>query len=168
MPDRTGMVPTNNQKYEIAASEPGALSRVLRRVKYEDDCWVWQGFKSSSGYACMTVAKQAVYVHRLTYWIVRGPVEDGFVLDHLCRNRSCVNPVHTEVVTTRVNSLRGIGNGSQSHCPSGHPYDDSNTRTYYDAKGYRRRYCLSCRDLRNAARKARRASRRVPAAGLSV
>lgn len=49
-----------------------------------------------------------IYAHRLSYELFVGPIPDGYELDHLCRNRGCVNPAHLEAVTHRVNVLRGL------------------------------------------------------------
>jgi hypothetical protein len=148
-----GSVRTNSGKYEVAASNSRALAQVLNHVSYSGDCWIWNGAKNGHGYGVITVFGRTVYVHRLTHWIVRGPVPDGLALDHLCRNPSCVNPLHTESVTSAENTRRGMGNGSQTHCPSGHAYDSENTRYNIDRRGYTRRYCIACTNERNAARR---------------
>jgi len=147
----TGLLPTNDVKYATAAAHPEALLRVLSKVAYADDCWMWQGAKNASGYAIATVNRQAVYVHRLTFWIVKGPVPNGWVVDHLCRTPSCVNPLHLEAVLTAENTRRGTGNSRKTHCPAGHPYDASNTSVHVDTRGYQRRNCKACRDARNKA-----------------
>lgn len=149
------LVATNSLKYKVAAENPRALARVLKHVRYEDDCWIWTGATNPSGYAVGTSNSQLVYIHRLTHWIVRGPVESGFVLDHLCRNPSCVNPMHTEAVSTAENTRRGA-TAQKTHCPSGHPYDEANTRRWTDKFGYTRRYCITCMNARNAAARAAR------------
>lgn len=145
------LVKSNSDKYKAAADNPLALARILTHIKYVGDCWVWTGATNGHGYGVGTSNKQVVYVHRLTRWIVFGPIEDGLVLDHLCRNPSCVNPLHTEAVTSAVNTARGAGHGSRTHCPAKHPYDETNTRVWVDKKGYSRRYCIECQNIRNAA-----------------
>jgi hypothetical protein len=155
------LVHTNSGKYEVAASNPRALAKILSHVRYEGDCWIWTGALSSRGYAVGTSNKASVYVHRLSHWIVVGPVADGLVLDHLCRRPSCVNPLHTEVVTTAENTRRGAGNGSQTHCPQHHPYDETNTRFHTDKRGYTRRMCITCQNDRNAAYRAKGSNRKA-------
>lgn len=83
-------------------------------------------------------------VHRLAYaWLV-GQIPAGLTLDHLCRNTVCVNPLHLEPVTHRVNVLRGqsgvAANARKTGCPQGHPFDEINT---YHYRG--QRHCRTCR-----------------------
>ncbi len=88
--------------------------------------------------------------HRFAFEMARGPVPEGLQLDHLCRVRHCVNPGHLELVTSRVNTLRGTSfsavNATKTHCPKGHPYSTENTHT--DASN--KRHCRVCN--REAAR----------------
>lgn len=149
---------TNNEKYEIAAAVPDVLLRILARVRYVGDCWIWTGACNGRGYGIATVGKQHVYVHRLVNWVVRGPIDDGLVVDHLCRTPRCVNPLHTQAVAPVVNTRRGEGNASRTECPSGHPYDAENTRYNTDKRGYTRRICIACTNARNAAWRSRSAA----------
>jgi hypothetical protein len=82
--------------------------------------------------------------HRVAFeWLV-GPVPKGLVLDHLCRNRGCVNPSHLEPVTQQVNTLRGAGpaarNANKAHCKWGHEFTPENTGV--DKRG--KRWCKTC------------------------
>jgi hypothetical protein len=92
--------------------------------------------------------------HRVSYELLVGPIPQGLQLDHLCRNRRCINPAHLEPVTSRENTMRGetvaAANASRDHCPSGHPYSDSNTI----ALGKGGRKCRECDRTRGRARDA--------------
>lgn len=114
-------------------------------------CWAWTGASDPDGYGKLRMrGHDAPYLraHRLSYEALRGPVPDGLQLDHLCRNRWCVNPAHMEPVTSRENTLRGLGrtaqNARKTHCPQGHPLDGPNLSGSCLRSGHRR--CLTCRN----------------------
>lgn len=131
-------------------------------------CWVWTGKINRRGYGYAGPNNRAA--HRILYELHVGPIPDGLVIDHLCRNKLCVNPAHLEPVTPKENTLRGIGptavNALKTHCPKGHPYDDSNTkdrghgrecRVCYNARTrlYKQRVRQEARQQRESALDAR-------------
>lgn len=109
------------------------------------DCWEWMGLRQPEGYGRTSRLGVPVYAHRFSWTVLVGEIPAGMQLDHLCRNRLCVNPDHLEPVTCRVNVLRGVGPSAQAarrtHCPQGHPYNDANTYWRPDGKS---RQCRAC------------------------
>ncbi len=105
-------------------------------------CWEWTASRIKGyGQFARTRPKLA---HRRAYEHLVGPVPEGLELDHLCRNRACVNTNHLEPVTGSENALRGlrpIQLRSKTHCPHGHPYSGSNLYIRTDGA----RECRICR-----------------------
>lgn len=78
--------------------------------EYEVDdngCWIWQRSIVRSGYGIAWRNGTNVLAHRWYYQRANGPIPDGYQLDHLCRNRACVNPEHLQPVSRRANVRRG-------------------------------------------------------------
>jgi hypothetical protein len=121
-------------------------ARFWKKVHVTDGCWLWQGALSKDGYGRFSFDHTYAYAHRWAYEYMRGPIRDGLTLDHLCRNRGCVNPDHLEPVTIRENTLRGEGPTAQraamTHCPKGHEFTPENTYVR-PATGHRQ--CRACK-----------------------
>lgn len=115
-------------------TQPKPLSeRFWPKVRKTDGCWEWIGSVRPNSYGQVRGANgRTQKAHRVAYELLVGPIPPGLQLDHLCRNRKCVNPAHLEPVTQRVNILRGESPAAKgaraTECPQGHPYDDENTR----------------------------------------
>lgn len=83
------------------------LDRFWNKVSKTDHCWVWTGAKNDSGYGQIRIRNKCHYAHRLSYELHVGQIPDRWVIDHLCRNPSCINPLHLEAVEGRTNINRG-------------------------------------------------------------
>ncbi len=123
-------------------------------------CWTWLGAKIGDGYG-LTLLPGGKYgrAHRFAYTFLVRRVGEDEVIDHLCRNKSCVNPAHLEPVSNRVNILRGESPSAtqarRTHCVRGHPLSGVNLVVYYGSV----RQCLVCKKLRNDARGLNRRKR---------
>ena len=93
-------------------------------------CWLWTAGQNGVGYGSYYLDGRQALAHRLAYEEMCGAIPDGLPLDHICRNRACVNPEHLEPVTQRVNNLRGVGcfaqNAAKDRCKNGHPLSGPN------------------------------------------
>ena len=143
------------------------LERFMSRVLKSDSCWLWTGAKTPRGYGTFRAGTNACSnvrfwrAHRFSYLNFVGPIATGLVLDHLCKNTSCVRPDHLECVTQRENLLRGdtiiARYLSRKTCLRGHPFDGTNTGI---VNGHR--YCKTCNRIKAAYYKKMKRSGRKP------
>jgi len=134
--------------------------RILQNIfKDSNNCWNWQLSTSPTGYGQISTGsrtdktRKTSLAHRVSYEIFTRKIEQGLQIDHLCRNRTCVNPEHLEQVTPKVNNHRGNPSWKQeaarTSCPQGHAYTESNT--IISKKKYSRN-CRKCAYARNLKR----------------
>lgn len=121
-------MPMKSQRYRCAPEE-----RFWRFARDLGSCIEWTGFRYPNGYGLFFRGNHRadkVYAHRWSYEFYIGQISDGLEIDHLCRNHSCVNPLHLEAVTRRENLIRGCtftaANAARTHCPRGHEYTADN------------------------------------------
>jgi hypothetical protein len=118
----------------------------------DEECWPWTASLNSHGYGQINIRQRPIHAHRVAYELAGGVIPDGLVIDHLCRNRACVNPAHMEIVTRGENVRRGENYWrARTCCKYGHEFTPENT---YISQGWR--FCREChrrRSLEYVARK---------------
>jgi len=126
-----------------------AENRFWSKVEKTNHCWNWKGRKDN-GYGRFDISGKQHKAHRISYSLLKGILIPLLEIDHLCRNRACVNPVHLEQVSKSVNQRRGFGaggiNSRKTNCPQGHLLYGDNL--YIEASTSHRR-CLICKRKQN-------------------
>ena len=124
-----------------------AVGRFWNRVEAQSSgCWEWRG-KRDRGYGRFALrTDRFVPAHRFAYELLRGEIPAGLEIDHLCRNRACLNPTHLEAVTHYVNFVRG-------ESPSARVIRTGLCRYGHERAG--RRNCPTCNRLGSARYEAR-------------
>lgn len=119
--------------------------RVWRHVQKTATCWNWTGC-TVYGYGRFNDGVTTVMAHRYLYQLLRVPVEKSEDLDHICRNRACVNPDHLRAVSRKTNLLAegslsiAKHNFMKTHCKHGHMFTKENTKIKKDGS----RNCRKC------------------------
>lgn len=124
--------------------------RFIKKVeKLKSGCWEWQGGKTSKGYGQFTY-KNGGRAHRYSYEYFVGKIPKNLTIDHLCKNKTCVNPKHLEAVSMRENVLRSDGisarNAKKTVCIRGHEFTKENTYLRKLKKvALKVRVCIECK-----------------------
>lgn len=136
---------------------------------YETPCLTWIAYVLPNGYGRFQWNGEVRGAHVVAYEVRHGEIPkrldgDRAVVDHLCRNRDCVNVDHMELVTNRVNILRGetiiAANAAKTHCPRGHEYTPENTYVHPTGGDRHCRICMkAARERRSVREKAARRER---------
>lgn len=126
--------------------------RLFSKIVFDEQtyCWQWKGAKNWYQYGVLKIKGKFYFAHRLSYMLFKGGIKDGLVLDHLCRNYSCINPEHLEAVTQGVNASRGTSfsaiNKTKKSCPNGHLLEGDNLIKADRDRG--KRGCRECQNKR--------------------
>lgn len=117
----------------MAPPRRDVYERFMEKVKVSaTGCWQWTSTIKRDGYPGFWL-DGAQLAHRVSYELHVGPIPTGLTIDHLCENRSCVNPEHLQVVTRAENTSRARKGKSlpprprSTHCKRGHEYTTDNT-----------------------------------------
>lgn len=136
--------------------------RILGKFLVDDGCWEWTASKNPAGYGQISTGRgqPPAKAHRVLYELLVGPIPEGLTIDHLCRNRGCVNPSHLEPVTRGENVRRGIGGqmarerkAAQTHCHREHEFTPENTYLQHLSSGSVARKCRACHAMRERDRR---------------
>lgn len=140
-----------------------AVDRFWAKVRKlgESACWIWTARKDRKGYGQFRVGskrdgtRRLIFAHQFSFELAGGLIGEGQVVDHVCRNPSCVNPGHLQTITRRKNWENGISpaaiNARKTHCINGHPLFGDNL--YVEPGGAR--HCRTCRAEITARQKIR-------------
>ena len=123
----------------------------------EMGCWVWTAGRDKNGYGKFNVNKRSRMAHRISYEAKFGLIPDGLVIDHLCRETSCVNPDHLRAVTNWENLM-----AEGSRAPAKLQAERDNCErcgSAYSDLGYQRA-CRKCRTARDRVPNMLRARKR--------
>lgn len=124
------------------------MDKYLSKINKTKTCWIWTG-ETSKGYGRCVYQNKHTGAHRAVYEILVGDIPKGLELDHLCRNRTCVNPKHLEPVTHLENIRRAnIHRKIATQCKNGHPRTEDNlVKKKYEGYGI---VCRICKNARQA------------------
>jgi len=122
-------------------------------------CWNWSASTNKDGYGQFRWQGKIELAHRLAYRTLVSELSSKETCDHLCRNRSCVNPSHIDPVPHIENVRRGEAGkhfSERTHCKNGHRLSGENLAVRSDRRG---RGCREC--MRKYSREHKRRSRAV-------
>lgn len=135
--------------------------RFWSKVDKSGDCWIWTA-GTRRGYGQFYKDGRHQPSHRVSFESANGPIPEGLVVDHICRNPSCVRPTHLRAVTQRQNLLHGptiiAAALAKTECNNGHPLSGENLRI--DHHGWR--ICRTCERARWQRREGRLSESRGP------
>ena len=111
-----GLCSRHYQRKKATGSPTGSLYKTLEerfwpKVDRSGECWEWTASRSVDGYGMIRKEREraSAYAHRVSYELTRGPIPEGFQVDHVCHNTSCVNPDHLRLATQKQNSEHRAG-----------------------------------------------------------
>lgn len=108
--------------------------RFFAKVRKSATCWTWTG-SLWNGYGNIWYRGKVWQAHRLSLVLAGREIPAGKVVDHRCRNTTCVRPSHLRIVTPRENAVENNTsplalNAQATHCLRGHQFTPENTYVY--------------------------------------
>lgn len=161
----TSMLEFESEFLSVPRMSDSFIARVFSRVDASGDCWEWTGTLDPNGYGVLGRGARGagnIQAHRAVYELMVGPIQEEMQYDHLCRNHSCVNPEHGEIVTPEENKRRGFSiarlHANRTVCPKGHQFDGK-----MGNRGGREthRYCKTCVSIKGKAYRERKKAKRA-------
>lgn len=136
-------------------SDPVAIKRIISRLHaQEDGCIVWTGSVSASGHGTVRHVGGTQLVHRILYQHLVGPIGEGMVIHHRCKNPRCSNPIHLHMCTAEehrmLDDTLARRNATRTHCKHGHLLEGENLIIRIK-KGKPTRQCRACGRIRTSA-----------------
>lgn len=126
-PGETSVHCTPGRPIHLEKAMDKVEKRFWSKVEKGQGCWNWKDYKNYGGYGRFWIKYKTFQAHRVSYEMVIGSIPVGLQIDHLCRNRMCVNPSHLEPVTQKENLRRGINHHRiKTHCIRGHEFTYEN------------------------------------------
>jgi hypothetical protein len=133
---------------------PPVLERLVTKIQEpfdaHNDCWIWIGRMDRNGYGRICVKNTLKLAHRVSHELFNGAIPSGYDIDHLCKNKKCVNPDHLKSLPKHEHY--GQAHRERTHCLAGHLLEGSNV--HYRREGWRQ--CRICSRRRDATRRYKR------------
>ncbi len=127
------------------------------KVEKTGSCWNWTASLFKNGYGQFWAWGMKWYAHRFSYALHNDVLVTDMTINHLCKNRKCVNPAHLEQITRGENTLHKDSqspsaiNKRKTQCPRGHEYNGINT--WVEKNGTR--HCRPCNTINKRLQRKR-------------
>lgn len=122
-----------------------------RYLLCEDGCFIWKRNIDGKGYGNFSYKGKRILAHRFSFRAFKSKIPKDLVVDHMCKNKLCVNPKHLRLLTRVKNVMIGKGipalNAKKSKCKNGHNFSGKNLLIRKNMNGNKKRKCRICCNL---------------------